>query len=151
MEFYSVSSELAEHSLDLLDALEHADRSFDSRVNELLGVLDPTDIEWAREVSDRINVLDGLVERVGLGATQRYPLTRTSSRRPTPTHLGDVVDEDVVKLALMALGSEELDEVVSLALGSDSASDAVARIEERKDGMATTRSVGAAGPGSSGT
>jgi hypothetical protein len=41
----------------------------------------------------------------------------------------------------MALGSEELDEVVPLALGSDGASDAVARIEEREDCMATTRSV----------
>jgi hypothetical protein len=60
---------LDSHSLDLLDALEHSDRAFDSRVDELLGVLDSTDIEWAREVGDRINVLDGLVERVGLGGS----------------------------------------------------------------------------------
>lgn len=59
-------SRLVVHSLDFLYALEHADRAFDSRVDELLGVLDPTDVEWAREVSHRINVLDGLVERVGL-------------------------------------------------------------------------------------
>lgn len=43
----------------------------------------------------------------------------------------------------MPLGSEELDEVVPLALGSDGASDAVARVEEREYRVATARSVGA--------
>lgn len=52
------------------------------------------------------------------------------------THLGDVVYEDIVKLAF---ASEELDEVLSLGLGTAGASYAVPGLEESDGGMPAAR------------
>jgi hypothetical protein len=152
----------AQYSLDLLDALQHSRCALDSWVQELLGLHGARHHDRTGGVSDSIDTLDGFVESALLNEVSSAPATISAittgracagrmidsghSLRRDPrievsqgprmnaraTYPGDVVDEDVVKLAL---ASEELDEVLSLGFGSDGASHAVAGLEEGEGGM----------------